>query len=35
MSVTVLQVESSPSGGDSLFAWLGAIEALLDRAWVV
>ncbi len=32
MSVTVLQVESSSSGGDSLFAWLGAIEALLDRA---
>ncbi len=32
MSVTVLQVESSPSGGDSLFAWLDDVEALLDRA---
>src|SRR5882672_11656703 len=32
MSVTALQVESLPSGGDSLRAWLLEAEAVLGRA---
>ena len=32
MSVTALQVESLPSGGDSIHAWLDDLDRVLDRA---